>query len=186
MINWRNEKNRQAARRLERVAPLPSVGTGAAGMEPEKDRRSPRSNRGSREPMDEGKVRAGGRGISGKNCRGTPIAPLRRAIGAASHAARSGGTGAWVCRSSVDDGARGSTDQKAVWGEVPSRPPESSAEADQVQRDLDPLPWRSKILEDTIPEGRQGSCKKSKRPILKSLSAKPYGSRKPAESRLPR
>jgi hypothetical protein len=52
--------------------------------------------------------------------------------------------------------------------------------------DLDPLLWRSKILEETIPEGRQGSCKKSKRPIRKSLSVKPSGSLKPAESRLPR
>lgn len=52
------------------MASAPSVGAGTARMELEKDRGSPRGNRGSREPMDKDETRAGEEGLRGKIAEG--------------------------------------------------------------------------------------------------------------------
>ena len=46
------------------MAPAPSMGVSATRMEPEKDRRSPGGNRGSRKPMDKDGTRAARRRIA--------------------------------------------------------------------------------------------------------------------------
>src|SRR5436305_10874787 len=134
MVDWRHEKNRRTARRLERVAPTPSVGTLRAGMEPERDRGGARSDARSGEPMDEDGTRARGRGTTGENSSGASTPTKRRADGAASSLAGSRSRGPWVWGSRLDDAASGRADQKAVWRQVSSSAHESAPQADQVQR----------------------------------------------------
>src|SRR6266550_4403029 len=134
MLKWKNEKNRRAPRRLERVAPTPSVGIVTARMEPKKDRGGFGSDRGSCEPLDEERTRTRGRGVKRENRCWAPSASHARAVGATSQIARAGSAGPWLCRRSLDDGTSGNADQKAVWRELPSGAHESRAQSDQVQR----------------------------------------------------
>jgi len=134
MVDWRHEKNRRTARRLERVAPTPSVGTGAARMEPERHCGGTGSDARGSEPVDEDGARARRRGITRAHRSRTPAQTQPRPVGAASRAAEERGRDLWISRRRLDDGASGRTDPQAVWRAVSSSTYESAPQADQVQR----------------------------------------------------
>src|SRR5437667_9605514 len=96
------------------------MGTVPARMETERDRPSAGSHPRGSEPMDESGTRARRRGITGESRAGVSTQTERRADGAASRIAGSGGTGSWVPRSRSDDQALGAVAQKAVWRQLSS------------------------------------------------------------------
>lgn len=104
------------------MAPPTSIGVDQARMEQKKDCRSPGSDGGSGEPMDESGTRVGGRGIAWKNRGWAAATAERRADKAVSPLALSRSTGSWLPGRSLDDGAGGEADQEAVWCELSPSP----------------------------------------------------------------